>query len=334
MSEEEPLLPTGTPADVPQPPAPHPDPTQRGDTEVKTILLRLLDAMEANEAGVLLNEDPERLHDFRIAVRRTRSALGQVKGVFPESAVRRFATRFAWLGQITGEPRDFDVYLLGFDELKAGLPPAFQDDIEPLRGFLQRHAGLAHAGMTRQIRSLKYRKLLADWRKFLASPCPKRPSAPHALTPIQTIADQRIWKLFRRVLKEGRAIRPGTPAENIHELRKTCKKLRYLLEFFRDLYPPEEINRPIKQLKRLQDYLGDFQDVHTRMDMLRRISHEMREDPSVPAEAILALGVLLAALDRQRETLREAFPERFEPFATTGNRTRFRGLFRQGESGA
>lgn len=333
MSQDEPIEPAATAESPPPPAEENPAPTLRGDAAAKAILLRLLDAIEANQPGVLLNEDPECLHDFRIAVRRTRSAIGQIKGVFPDSTVRRFAPHLRWLGKITSEARDFDVYLLGFDALKAGLPEAFQADIEPLRGFLKHHADLAHAELARQIHTRRYRKLLADWRKFLVLPCPRRPAAPQALTPIQTITDARIWRLFRRVLKRGRAIRPDTPAENIHELRKTCKKLRYLLEFFRGLYPPDEINRPIKQLKKLQDYLGDFQDVHARIAMLQGVSHEMRRDISVPTEALLALGVLLSALGQQQSVLREEFPEHFGPFANSQNRARFRGLFKpSGES--
>ena len=309
---------------------------QRSDLAAKAVLLRLLEAIEANEPGVLLNQDPERLHDFRIGVRRSRAALGQIKGVFPERAVRRFAPRLAWLGEITGEPRDLDVYLLGFDELKACLPAPFQDSLEPLRGFLRRRAGLAHAELGRQLRGARYRKLLADWRAFLSAPCPARPAAPKALAPVKGVADARLWKLFRRVLEQGRAVQPGTPAEDIHDLRKTCKKLRYLLEFFRALYPQDEIGRPIKQLKKLQDYLGDFQDVHARIDMLRGASHEMRADAEVPTEALLALGMLLAVLDRRQAALREAFPGYFEPFARAGNRSRFRGLFKpaRGAGGA
>ncbi len=329
MSEDEPSAEVESPAETPPIPAPeNADPALRGDAAVKTILLRLLEAMETNQDGVLRNEDPECLHDFRISVRRTRSALGQIKGVFPETILRRFVPRFARLGQVTSQPRDFDVYLLGFDGLKANLPTAFRESIEPLRGFLERHADLAHAELARQLHNRSYGKLLADWHQFLTAPCPKRPTAPQALMPIRAIADAHIWRLFRRVLKEGRRIRPDTPAGHIHELRKTCKKLRYLLEFFRALYPPDEINRPIKQLKKLQDYLGDFQDVHARIDMLRRVSPEMRLDRQVPTEALLALGVLLATLDHQQSTLRKAFPEHFEPFAKAGNRIRFRGLFK------
>ncbi len=326
MSENEYTEPAEDIAET-SPPSAAATPDMRSDVAVKVILLRLLEAIEANEAGVLQNEDPEFLHDFRIAVRRTRSAIGQIKGVFPERTVRRFAPRFAWLGQITSEPRDFDVYLLGFDELRSTLPEPFRENIEHLRGFLEEHADLAHAELARQLHSQRYRALLIDWRRFLQAPCPKRPMAPHALTPIQAVADLRTWKLFRRVLKQGRAIRPETPAEHIHQLRKTCKKLRYLLEFFRDFHPPDAINRPIKQLKKLQDYLGEFQDVHTRIAMLQGISHEMRKSSSVPTEALLALGALLAELDRRQYRLRKEFPEHFAPFAHADTRARFRQLF-------
>ncbi len=333
MSDDPSVKPNATsPVGTPATGTAVPDPARRGDEATKAILQRLLDELLANEAGVLQNVDPECLHDFRIAVRRTRSALGQIEGIFPRRAVQRFKPRFAWLGKITSPPRDFDVYLLGFDELKAGLPEPFQDGIEPLRLFLKNHCDLAHGELERQIHSARYRTLLASWEKFLLLPCPKKPQVPNALTPIKQIADLRIWKLFRRVLKQGRGILPDSPAENIHELRKTCKKLRYMLEFFRDLHPPEEIDKPIKQLKKLQNYLGDFQDVHARIDMLRGIGHEMRNDATVPTETLLAMGGLLASLDSQQSALRLEFPGHFGPFANSRNRERFRELFKPAPS--
>lgn len=305
-----------------------PNPNLRGDAAAKAILRRLLDELVAKESGVLANTDPECLHDFRIAVRRTRSALTQIKAVFPDQTLRRFAPRFAWLGNITSPPRDFDVYLLDFDKLKAGLPMPLQDSIEPLRLFLENHCKREHEQLERHIKSARYRKLVADWNKFLSLPCPKRTRSPNALKPIKDIADLRIWKLFRRVLKQGCGIRTDTPAESIHELRKTCKKLRYLLEFFRELYPADDIGKPIKQLKKLQNYLGDFQDVHARIAMLRGISHEMRDNANVPTEALLSLGSLLTSLENRQTVLRSKFPDHFASFANTRNRNRFRALFK------
>ena len=42
-----------------------------------------------------------------------------------------------------------------------------------------------------------------------------------------------IWKRYRKVCKLARSITPDTPDEIVHDLRIDCKKLRYLMEFFR-----------------------------------------------------------------------------------------------------
>jgi CHAD domain-containing protein len=303
------------------------DPALRADQATKAILRRLLAAIEINETGVVQCTDSEFLHDYRIAVRRTRSALGQIKGVFPDRTVQRFVPGFAWLGQITGLPRDLDVYLLGFEELKANLPPSLRDGLDPLREFLERRAERAHAELARQLGSRRYLTLLASWKGFLDKPVPKRPRAANARMPIRERADTRIWKIYRRALKQGRAIRPDTPAENLHELRKTCKKLRYLLEFFQSLYPADKIKQSIKLLKGLQDLLGEFQDVHAQIDSLHRFSLEMRQMNSVPTETLLAMGALLGQLDQRQMTLRTNFARRFDEFAHKDNQVHYRCLF-------
>ena len=67
--------------------------------------------------------------------------------------------------------------------------------------------------------------------------------------------------MYRRVLKERRAIADDSPAEDLHELRKSCMKLRYLLEFFRSLYPRKQERALILKLKVLLDNLGNLQDL-------------------------------------------------------------------------
>ena len=86
-------------------------PEMRTDEATKTVLLSMLDMLVANESGVRNNTDSEFLHDYRIAVRKTRSAFNQIKGVFPKHIVERYRNQFAWLGELTGPARDMDVYL-------------------------------------------------------------------------------------------------------------------------------------------------------------------------------------------------------------------------------
>ena len=82
------------------------DPEQRADVTAKEILLHLLDTIEANVPGTRANLDSEFLHDLRVAVRRSRSALTQIKSVFAPEVVEDYKERLAWVGQITGPVRD------------------------------------------------------------------------------------------------------------------------------------------------------------------------------------------------------------------------------------
>jgi len=68
--------------------------------------------------------------------------------------------------------------------------------------------------------------LLSDYREFLTSPVPAKTLLPNVYQPDKLVADQRIWKIYRRAMKEGQAIAETSPDEDLHELRKTCEKLR------------------------------------------------------------------------------------------------------------
>ncbi len=305
------------------------EPDMRADAAARRILATLLDAIEANEAGTKSDLDSEFLHDFRVAVRRTRSALSQIKGVLPQRILERFQPDFGWLGQVTGPTRDMHVYLLKFDDYRDSLPPNTQADLGPLHDFLVSHQKTEHRELVKQVNLPRYRKLVREWRKYLESPVSTRASAavPNAGRPVLDVASERIWKVYRRVIREGRAITPGSPAEDLHELRKTCKKLRYLMEFFQNLYPPKEIKALIKALKILQDNLGDFQDLEVQAANLTHFSQQMVKEGEVPPQTLMAMGILVDGLARRQHQAREEFAARFGQFAEEQIRGQFQALF-------
>jgi hypothetical protein len=112
-------------------------PEMRADEATTVILRFLLDVIKTNEAYVKQDIDTEFLHDFRVAVRRTRSSLSQIKAVFPEDVTERFKRDFATIGQLSNELRDLDVYLLDAPRYRALLPEFLRDDIEPLFELLR-----------------------------------------------------------------------------------------------------------------------------------------------------------------------------------------------------
>src|ERR1019366_9397169 len=78
-----------------------------------------LDTLEANVSGTIRDVDTEFLHDLRVAVRRTRSALKLAGDALPPGLARRFAPEFRWLGALTTPTRDLDVYLLDYPGMAA-----------------------------------------------------------------------------------------------------------------------------------------------------------------------------------------------------------------------
>ena len=303
------------------------DPAMRADEASKIILHRLLDIMEQNEAGTRTGSDSEFLHDYRVAVRRTRSALSQIKAVFPKQIVDRYKTEFAWLGQITSPSRDLDVYLLTFDNYRDSLPADMQADIEPLRDFLIRHQKLENRALVKALDSARYRRLIKNWKTFLEQPVNERSTLKNAGRPTLEVACERIWRIYRLAIREGSAITPESPADDLHELRKTCKKLRYLMEFFQSLFPAASIKALIRTLKTLQDNLGDFQDYEVQVLTLKKFSHQMVAEGKVPPDTLLAMGMLIDGLERRQHQTRDEFATRFNNFAMKENRSHFRNMF-------
>lgn len=293
---------------------------------MRVVLLDLLSAIETNFDGTVADLDSEFLHDLRVGVRRTRSALGQVKGVLPPAMLDRFVPGFRWLGQITGPTRDLDVYLLDFESLRAMVPEAHHGELDPLRAHLIRRQRSEQRALARGLRSKRCARFLADWRAALEGAI--RDGAPNAQRPIDDVARERTWKTYRRVLREGRAIDDSSPDEALHDLRKTCKKLRYLMEFFRKLYPKGDIAARICTLKQLQTLLGDFNDCSVQIETLRDFGEQMLEAGTAGAGTLMAMGSLSEAIARKSDNLRSHFAERFADFDSAAHRAEFEALFK------
>jgi CHAD domain-containing protein len=169
--------------------------------------------------------------------------------------------------------------------------------------------------------------LIKNWRDFLEQPVNERSTLKNAGRPVIEIACERIWRIYRSALKEGNAINAGSPAEDLHELRKTCKKLRYLMEFFQSLYPSGDIKELIRTLKTLQDNLGNFQDYEVQVSTLKTFSHQMVAESTVSPDTLLAMGMLIDGLERRQRQAREEFSGRYAGFSRPDNQHRFRKLF-------
>ena len=133
------------------------------------------------------------------------------------------------------------------------------------------------------------------------------------------LADRSISRAYRRVARGGALIGAGSPAGDLHELRKKCKELRYALEVFSPLVDQAARKRAVADLKDLQDVLGRFQDCEVQRRALRGFAEEMITAASTTADpatagAMLAMGELIGHLDVEQDRARREFDVAFARF--------------------
>lgn len=298
----------------------------RVDKSCRTLLLGELGQIEQNIEGARADIDSEFLHDLRVATRRSRSLLNNMKAAFPPATLQRHARELAWLGGVTTPRRDLDVYMLDFPRYRLCLPERQRADLDPFYDFLRGRRRSEQALLSRHLASARLDRFRRAWRRYLERPLPARPRALLATRAIGPVADKCIWRAYRKLLKDGAGISPRSADAAIHKLRKTGKKLRYLLEFFVSLYPQKRAKAIIKSLKGLQENLGEFQDLSVQSRKLRDFEQALSGQGAGRPETGRAMQALIDDLVKKKRAVRREFSDRFRRFASSRTERRFRAL--------
>jgi triphosphatase len=259
------------------------------------ILRRHFAAMLAHEPGVRLGEDPEQLHDMRVATRRLRAALKLYAEVLPKRA-ERYERDLRFIAKALGEVRDLDVHLerLTEEASRNGEVP------EEVLAVLAERRDEAHRRMLRALDSSRYERFVATFSGTL-----RRGRSPSPGGPIVEVAPDLVRRRYKKVRKDVEALAEDSPPEDFHDLRKKGKRLRYALEPLQGIYgkPAEKM---VKLLKTIQDELGDHQDLVVAAELME----ELGVAGDLPPRAVLSMAGRYA---RETAEMRADFL-RSEPF--------------------
>ncbi len=291
----------------------------------RRIHLFSLDTAERNLPGIYDDLDTEFLHDFRVALRRSRSALSLVKGVFPARVEKRFGKDLAEIQRATNRLRDLDVHLLERGAFEAMLPLELHAGLDGLFRQLERERERALRRCLEFLKRPVTMEILRDWRAFLEPSA--EAAAPRANEPAEALGKRLLRKRFRRILKDGRGIGAKTPDAALHKLRLQVKKLRYLLEFFGSLLPAGETASFVKRFRRLQNILGRFNDLCNQETWVRRRLEAAEAKAGTSTELAASLGGLLSELGRARAAERAKFGRAFSRLDAPSVRARAKALF-------
>ncbi|MBN1153783.1 CHAD domain-containing protein [candidate division KSB1 bacterium] len=306
------------------------DPSMQSDVAVKMIIKSLLSVMRQNEEGIRNDIDTEFLHDYRVSIRRTRSVLSQIKGLFLPELSSRFRAEFKILGNMTNRLRDLDVYLLNENQYKEILPESLQNGLDNFFKRLKAERKKEHDSLVKYLDSPAYDELMGSWQRFLESAQPADDSELiQAAVPVIDLAGEVIRHRYAKLVKIGQKIDYNTPNDKLHKLRIQCKKLRYLLEFFSSLFPQENYNVLVKRLKTIQGTLGDFNDYSVQQrKLLAALKEEDQQDDRFYLLAA-AMGGLITHLHHQQLRCRETFSSIFSEFINQETNQLFEDIFDQ-----
>ncbi len=295
---------------------------------VMRILAYLVGIMRLNEEGVRQDIDTEFLHDLRVSVRRSRTLISQLKGVLDAQDEALLKTELRRLGQLTGRLRDLDVYLLEQSRYEEMVPEPLRPGVVRLFRSLKVKRANEFKKVAAAMNGSEYEQILTFLENFVKQAPDDALAAENALVPAIDTAKSVIHKRYRKIIKSGGEITHVTPDSKLHRLRINCKKLRYLLEFFSSLFPPDEIKALIKQLKKLQDNLGTFNDLSVQQTFLYTYLQNMRSTSTASLQLAAATGGLIVRLNREQIEVRRDFFKVFQKFAAKDNRQRFKQLFK------
>jgi triphosphatase len=253
------------------------------------ILRRHFAKMLTHEPGVRLGEDPEELHDMRVATRRLRAALKLYKEVLPKRAERYERDLRHFAGSL-GEVRDLDVQL----ERLAGEASGGGEVMEDVVAALEERRVEMRRRMLEALDSSRYERFVASFSGTL-----RRGRRPAPTGPILEVAPGLVRRRYKKVRKDVKSLTADSPPEDFHDLRKKGKHLRYALEPLRGIYgKPAE--RVVELLKSVQDDLGDNQDLIVAAGLMR----ELGLAGDLPPRVSFSLGAIAERYAREAAQIR------------------------------
>ncbi len=253
-----------------------------------------------HHAGTFEGNDPEDLHQFRVAARRLRSDLRTFGSLLDDEWAGHLSDELKWLGGEVGIGRDAQVLAA---HLRAQLSKLPEHDVGSVNQFLQRLSETTRQASEHVVATLtsdRYVSLLDDLveaarHPILAADPPGLPDR-QARPKVKALV-RAPWRRLNRAVK---ALSPDAPDAEFHEARILAKRARYAVEAVQPLFG-RDARRFARGLGKIQTVLGDHQDTVVAEAWLRETAK------GLPSTRIVA-GELIILERNDRARLRAEFP--------------------------
>lgn len=244
--------------------------------------------------------EPDSVHQMRVATRRLRSTLRSFSQVILRSGTERLSGELQWLGTLLGAARDSEV--LGAHLRRHLRETPAEQVVGPVQARVQGHfasaGAAARAEMLAALDSERYFALLDELDRVIADP----PLGSAAGRPAKEVLPAAVGRAYRRASRRMRRARhapPGHPREiALHEARKAARRARYASEAAAPV-SGKKASRFSKRMKQVQSVLGDHQDAV----IARQAARELGIAAHLAGENAFSYGLLFEQETHEGERL-------------------------------
>lgn len=272
--------------------------------QLRAALDTRLRALLAHDPGTRVGEDPEELHQMRVAVRRMRAMLKAARSLLDRSWADRLRAELGWLGRALGPVRDADVLVERLRGRAAVFDDTGREAVETLIEALVADRQTARAEMLAVLGSRRYTALLRRLARAVSGPLPTPHGRPAGGSLIELVRIE-----YRRLSKAMRAAGEDPPDEVLHALRIQGKRLRYTGELVAASGRKAE-RAPVRKLVAstvaLQDLLGEHQDACVAQHRVMLLLDGLGD--GVDVDVAFAAGRLVEREDVSRMEMRQSWP--------------------------
>jgi CHAD domain-containing protein len=281
------------------------DPSRSAGEVGRANLRRHLASWLAHEPAARLGEDPEALHELRVAGRRIEATLRVFEPYLQKSLVRQ---RPGWksLVRALGTVRDLDVQLAGLAAFVDELHDSDAGQVAPLLERLRSERRSARSRMLSMLDRPSTRRLVRRLRAALARPAPVRVRADNPVAAVA--APKLIRQSFKKVQRAAQAVRADGSAAAYHALRRRAKRLRYTIEAFDGFYG-HQAARLLQAIRRLQKSLGSNQDAYVAAARFHAMARSRAR--RLPPETSFWMGVFVERQTSIAADARQRVQERY-----------------------
>jgi CHAD domain-containing protein len=272
--------------------------------QLQAYFERQYEQILAHDPGTRLGDDPEDLHDLRVAVRRLRAILKVASPPLDEQWADELRAELDWLSDALGAVRDLDVMIEHLRGERDYLDQEERALFSPILKRLQRERTARRRSLVTAMKSTRYTDLL-DRLEDAA----RRPRSRSAHPSPDEVAAEAFAKLRKAVRKLD-----SNPTDHaLHKARIKGKRARYAGELAAPGHG-KKVAKFIDAAKKFQDVTGEHQDAVVTVERLRTLS--AGGDPGTA----FAAGRLAERQEACRQQARGAFAGAWRSLEQAGKR--------------